>query len=430
MTPQQQNERAFLGAIFNSPDALFDVAGSLPPDAFRFEQNRAIWETMLRLFEQGKAVDLVTVQAALNDEETRQACEAAFIHIGVQAENAAEYAELLRKAHGLRIMGEATSRIQEAMMDGDMAFDELTEFAEGQIMEASSLTESSQGRPISASVQSALKELFEGEKSGIGTGFSDLDYITQGWRAGELTILAARPGVGKSALAMQTAVHAAEQGIPTAFFSLEMSDTELTKRVIVWKAGVDPERARTGQLTESEQSRLTLAAGKIDALPLYIYDRAALTPIELRAICRRLKLSRGLGMIAVDYLQLMTAPNLRRTANREQEIAQISRNLKALAKELSIPVLALAQLNRQVEHRADARPQLSDLRESGALEQDADNVLFIYRPEAHGIKINESGKTEGLAEVIIAKQRNGPTGKAELTFNDGRFLPRAKYQTA
>jgi len=227
--------------------------------------------------------------------------------------------------------------------------------------------------------------------------------------------------MGKSALAMQLALNAAKAGKKAAFFSLEMGGTQLVQRLLTQVASVDPQRARRGFTNDEDWSRLTRAAGSLDSLPLYIDDDFSMTPVELRAKCRRLQMRGGLDMVVVDYLQLMSVHG---ETSREREVAKISRSLKGLAKELDIPVVALAQLNRGVESRGtNARPMLSDLRESGAIEQDADNVFFIHRPEYYGVTMDhDTGRNlANIAEVIVSKQRSGPTGTAELYFKDGKF---------
>lgn len=427
MTPQQQTERAVIGAILDRPEELFDVIGRIRSDCFVFDTYRIIFEAIEALFQDGRPVDLITLKAHLRDDNLSALCDDAALCIDARSDHATGYADVLIEAHGRRRLSEAAGWILEENVAGHRSLSEMTEGAEARIFDIAATRNES--RTITELLGPTLDEIEAATKSegnivGIATGFDDLDRITTGWRDSDLTVIAARPGMGKSAFAMQAALYAAKTGTPTAFFSLEMGASQLVNRVLTAEAGIDNQRARRGEISNDEWSRLTLSAGRLSGLPLHIVDTSALSPLELRAQSRRLKLRHNLGLVFVDYLQLMSVPDMRRSANREQEISQISRGLKQLAKELSIPVVALSQLNRGVEHRAGARPQLSDLRESGAIEQDSDNVLFIYRPEYHGIQVDDEGNsTKGVSHLIVAKQRNGPTGEARATFSDGRFYP-------
>jgi len=261
----------------------------------------------------------------------------------------------------------------------------------------------------------------EGGITGTPSGFSRIDQMTGGWQNSDLIIVAARPSMGKTAFGLSCARNAAlHKDRPTgvAIFSLEMSSQQLAQRLLTSEARVDAQAARTGRLRDDDWPALARAAGRLSAAPIFIDDSPGLTVLELRAKCRRLKAEHDIGLIIVDYLQLMHGSVSNRNSNREQEIAHISRSLKSLAKELDVPVIALSQLSRAVETRGgDKRPMLSDLRESGSIEQDADVVLFIYRAERYGITVDENGNsTEGLAEVIVSKQRNGPIGDVSLAF--------------
>jgi replicative DNA helicase len=254
-----------------------------------------------------------------------------------------------------------------------------------------------------------------GALSGVTTGYTDLDEITAGLQRADMLILAARPSMGKTALTLCIARNAAVKGnTPVLFFSLEMSTQQLAQRLLCSEARVNSHRLRTGRLSEEEWQRLSEWTGKLMEAPIYIDDTAAISVMELRAKARRAKAEHNIGLIIVDYLQLMTAPQ--NFGSREQEIAHISRSLKALAKELDLPLVACAQLSRAVESRTDKRPQLADLRESGSLEQDADVVMFLFRPEVYGIVDEEGNAQEGVAEIILGKQRSGPIGSVFLTF--------------
>jgi replicative DNA helicase len=245
---------------------------------------------------------------------------------------------------------------------------------------------------------------------GLPTDFKELDRLLSGLWPQDLVILAARPGMGKTALALTVALNVAKNGVPVGFFSLEMSKEQLVQRLLAAEAKIDQKRLRTARLEDEDWQKLIDAAGRVSAAPIYINDTPAPSVREIRAKAKRLKGERGLGLIVVDYLQLMQST--RRTENRQQEIAEISRSLKGLAKELDLPVLALSQLSRAVEQRQEKRPVMSDLRESGSLEQDADVIMFIYREEYY---LKDSEK-KGIAEIIVAKQRNGPVGTVELAF--------------
>ncbi len=286
------------------------------------------------------------------------------------------------------------------------------------------------------SLQSKLHETFEliekaqkqaGALSGVTTGYADLDRITAGLQPSDLIIIASRPAMGKTALTLCMARNAAvEEEIPVLYFSLEMSMQQLAIRLLCAEARVSSHGLRTGRLSAEEWERLATWTGKLSQAPFFIDDTPGVSVLELRAKARRAKLEHGIGMIVVDYLQLMTTSA--RVDNREQEIASISRSLKALAKELDLPVVACAQLSRAVESRTDRRPQLSDLRESGSIEQDADVVAFLYRPEVYGIPDEEGNPQQDKAEVIIGKQRNGPTGSVDLRFMSD-YLRFEEYET-
>jgi replicative DNA helicase len=252
--------------------------------------------------------------------------------------------------------------------------------------------------------------------SGVDTGFADLNEMTAGFQAGDLIILAARPSVGKTALALTMARNAAvDAKVGVGIFSLEMSRMQLAQRLLSAETRVNLHRLRTGRLTEEDWVHVTRSVGRLAQAQIFIDDTPGITVLEARAKARRLRREHGIGLVVIDYLQLMSAHE--RTDNREQEISRISRGLKAMAKELGVPVLALSQLSRAVESRTDRRPQLSDLRESGSIEQDADVVMFIYRPDLYGIKAADGSSQEGVAEVIVGKQRNGPTGSVHLAWN-------------
>lgn len=427
MQTQNNIEQGLLGAVLANPECLIDVVERVDETMFAHEANRSVYAAMLHLFNTNRPVDLVTVKEITPD--LSDYCDKLFITVGVVGENAAAYAEMVVEAHKWRKLNEAADTIFTTAMAQEMTADEALDYAEGLIFEIADSGSQAQAVQLGDLLKPALDE-FEAARAadggivGIPSGFKDVDRITSGWRKTDLTIVAARPAMGKSAFAMQVALESAKRGIPTVFYSLEMGGVQLAQRILTGESGVDGQRARTGYTNDDDWGRMTRVAGRLADIPLYIDDCFALSPTQLRARCRRMKMRHGLGMVVVDYLQLMSVPSLRRGASREQEIAQISRALKGLAKEIEIPVIALSQLSRAVETRgANARPQLSDLRESGAIEQDADNVLFLHRPEYYGITMDpDTGRSlVNVAEVIVAKQRSGPIGKAELFFDKASF---------
>jgi len=422
------NERALLGAILNDPDVFIDVIGIVTPDSFRVADNKLVFKTMVELFDASIPIDYVTVSdRASKAPDSKGIVTYCADLVGSEfGTNAVHYASLINrddKWHKLNTAGREIITIADEQTDSvESAIDE----AESLIFNIATEGKKETGGYISALLKPALDELEMARKSdggiiGISSGFYQVDSITAGFKNTDLTIVAARPAMGKSAFAMQVALNSAKAGKKSAFFSLEMGGTQLVQRLLTQVADVDPQRARRGFTDDEDWSRLTRAAGMLDALPLYIDDDFSMTPTELRAKCRRLKMKGGLDFVVVDYLQLMTVNG---ETSREREVAKISRSLKGLAKELDIPVVALAQLNRGVESRgANARPMLSDLRESGAIEQDADNVMFIHRPEYYGVTMDhDTGRNlANIGEIIVAKQRSGPTGTAELYFKDGKF---------
>lgn len=435
-----ENERALLGAILNNSDSLIDVVGIVSPESFRGERNRAVFTAMLSLFNASAPVDLVTVSDKASSlgggAQYSSFCAELMTAPGLEyGANAVHYANLVSRDHKWSELAKAGDSIIGMSMSREGEVDEAVDKAEGLIFNIASETKKETGAYISDLLSPTLNELEaardnDGGVIGISSGFYQVDGITAGFKDTDLTIVAARPAMGKSAFSMQLALNAAKKGKKAAFFSLEMGGTQLVQRILTQVANVDPQRARRGFTDDEDWSRLVRAAGQLDALPLYIDDDFSMTPTELRAKCRRLKMREGLDFVVVDYLQLMHVSGMN-TGSREREIATISRSLKGLAKELDIPVVALSQLSRAAENRGlSARPQLSDLRESGAIEQDADNVMFIHRPEYYGVVMDEgTGRSlQNMAEVIVAKQRSGPTGTAELYFKDGKFSNLDKTQ--
>lgn len=435
-------EKSVLGAMLIEREAIPQVIEVLPSEAFYSGKHQKIYAAILDLFERGNPVDLVTLTEELKRRDQLEDIGGAYYltELTTQVASAANveyHARIIAEKSLLRKMIETmTSVVSKAYDPGADAF-ELLDEAESTIFQISD----NQLRKAASPMKKVVKDTFQhletihGQESGITgvpSGFPELDDLTSGWQQSDLIIVAARPSMGKTAFALACAQNAAthsERPTPCAVFSLEMGAQQLAQRMLTSQARVDAHKARTGRMKDDDWQRLARAAGSLSEADLFIDDTPGLSVLELRAKCRRLKAEHDIGLVVVDYLQLMQASgsNLRSGANREQEIAHISRSLKGLAKELNIPVIALSQLNRAVENRGgDKRPQLSDLRESGSIEQDADVVSFIYRAERYGITVDEQGNsTEGIAEIIIGKQRNGPVGSVDLAFvkQYARFEP-------
>ncbi len=427
-------EKAVLGAMLIEREAIPQAVEVLPPEAFYTAKHEKIYSAILSLFERGNPVDLVTLTEELKRRDQLDDVGGPYYLTELTTEvasaaNVEYHSRIIAEKSLLRKMIEKlTTLVGKAYDPGADAFDLLDE-AESEIFQISDSQVRQAASPLNDVVKDTLEKLEsihgqEGGITGIPSGFDKLDDLTSGWQDSDLIIIAARPSMGKTAFSLACGLNAAthpEQPTGVAIFSLEMGAQQLAQRLLTSEARVDAQRARTGRMKDDDWQRLARAAGKLSEASIFIDDTPGLSVLELRAKCRRLKAEHDIGLVIVDYLQLMQASgNLRNNANREQEIAHISRSLKGLAKELDIPVIALSQLNRAVENRGgDKRPQLSDLRESGSIEQDADVVAFIYRAERYGITVDEQGNsTEGIAEILVEKQRNGPVGTVELAFVD------------
>ncbi|OAT80863.1 replicative DNA helicase [Desulfotomaculum copahuensis] len=422
-TPPQNidAEQSVLGALLLEPDAVPRVARFLRPDDFYLEAHRQIYEAILALDEAGQPVDLITVTTWLQDAGVLERTGgvtyvASLAGLEPSAANVEYHARIVEEKALLRHVIQVATRIASRGYEGGEDAEKLMDEAERMLFELAARRSAS----VFVTIRDILQEIFayiedryrnQGKISGITSGFIDLDRLLCGFQPGDLVIVAGRPAMGKTSLGLSIAHQVALQyNQPVAVFSLEMSRSQLVQRVLCAEAMVDQQKVRSGHLSESDWARLAEAAGRLAPAPLYIDDAAMLSPRQLRAKARRLQAEKGLGLIVVDYLQLMQGA--RRVENRQQEIAEISRSLKGIAKDLHVPVLALAQLSRSVESRQDKRPIMSDLRESGSIEQDADVVMFIYRDEYY----RPDTEKRGIAEIIVAKQRNGPTGLVELAF--------------
>ncbi len=435
-------EQSVLGGILLDTTAWDKIADLISErDFYRFE-HRLIFRHIGRLTEHAKPVDVITVAESLeSNAELDKAGGLAYLGSLAQnvpsAANIRRYAEIVRERAIMRQLAEvgsdiATSTYNPAGRDARQLLDE----AESKVLAISEAGErGSQGfvpiPPLLTKVVERIETLYGRDNSsdvtGIATGFTDLDSMTSGMQPGELIIVAGRPSMGKTAFAINIAEHVALEGAkPVAIFSMEMGGTQLAMRMIGSVGLLNQHTLRTGKLEEDDWSRMTHALGRLNDAPIFIDETAALNALELRSRARRLhRQNDGLGLIVVDYLQLMSASSGKASENRATEISEISRSLKALAKELQVPVMALSQLNRSLEQRPNKRPMMSDLRESGAIEQDADLILFIYRDEVY----NPDTQDKGKAEIISGKQRNGPIGKVELTFR-GEYTRFDNYASA
>jgi len=424
LPPQNlEAETSVLGAVLLENEALNRVLEILKEDDFYREAHRRIFSAILHLYEHSEPVDLITLSEVLKtrgDLDPVGGVEYlnSLVNGVPTAANISYYAKIIKEKAILRkLINRATEIVTQSYSNsGDV--DDFIDQAERTIFEISEDRVRPSFYPIKDLIKSSFKtieRLYEKRQliTGVPTGFQRLDELTSGLQPADLIIIAGRPSMGKTAFALNIAQHASVRATtPAAIFSLEMSKEQLALRMLCSEAKVDAHRLRGGFLSEADWPKLTRAAGSLSEAPLFIDDTPGLSALEMRAKARRLKIEHNLGLVIVDYLQLMRG---RASADsREQEISDISRSLKALAKELSIPVIALSQLNRRVEERGDKRPQLSDLRESGAIEQDADVILFLYRDEVY----NKSEENRGKAEIIIGKQRNGPTDKVDLAFLD------------
>jgi replicative DNA helicase len=418
-------EQSVLGAILLDNDAINQAIEILTADDFYRESHREIFRAMVALSERNQPVDAITLTDALRTAGVLEAVGGTGYIAEVAAcvptaANAGHYARIVREKALLMSLASISTEIASGAYDSPPNVDEYLDESEHKIFEISErrIRQSFHSMPeLTRESIKLLERLYERKElvTGVPTGFLDLDRLTAGLQPSDLIVIAARPSMGKTALALNIAAHAATECDPrlgVAIFSLEMSKEQLVLRMLCAEGRVDSSRARAGYLGERDFPKLAQAAARLSEAPIFIDDSSDTSPIVLKAKCRRLMRERNsnLGLIGVDYLQLMRSA--RPGESREKEIAEISRSLKALAKELKVPVVALSQLNRQVETRPDRRPLLADLRESGAIEQDADLIAFIYRDEMY----HRDSKEPGVAEIIIAKQRNGPTGTAKLTY--------------
>jgi replicative DNA helicase len=414
-------ERTVLGAVLVDNQAFNSAAELLTREDFYRDGHRRIFDAMAALAERSQPIDLVTLKDELVRESALEAVGgaaylAALVDGVPRITSVEHWSRIIKEKAVLRKLIHAGNRIVQSCFEGEDEAGALLDQAEKSIFDIAE----KRIRAGFLSMREIVKESFrtidqlsqsKEVVTGLATGFVDIDEMTSGLQNGELVIVAARPAMGKTSFCLNIAQHVAMRvGQTVGLFSLEMSKEQLALRLLCADARIDAHRLRTGKLNEKDWARLAKAYNDLAQSRIFIDDSATISPLEMRAKCRRLKAEHGLGLVIVDYLQLVTGAG--RSENRQQELSAISRSMKGLAKELGVPVIALSQLSRAPEARTDRRPQLSDLRESGALEQDADIVMFIYREEEY----KPSDENRGLAEIIIGKQRNGPTGSRKLAF--------------
>lgn len=419
----KEAEQAVIGAMMMDKDAIMTAAEVISGEDFYQKAYQVLFEAMTELFNAGKPVDLVTLQDYLKEKDVPEEISSMeyvrdLLNLVPTSANVRYYAEIVREKATLRRMIKFNEETANACYLDNEPVDAILERAEKGIFELAQRRDTGDYVPIKEIVLNVLDRIEKssrqkGTVTGIPTGFLDLDYKLSGLQPSDLVLVAARPSMGKTAFVLNIAQHVAFRSKKTvAIFSLEMSREQLVNRLFSLESQVDSQAIRTGNLKDSDWEKLIEGAGVIGRSNLIIDDTPGISISEMRSKCRKYKLEHNLDLIIIDYLQLMTGSVGKRSESRQQEISEISRSLKALARELNVPVVALSQLSRAVEGRPDKRPMLSDLRESGAIEQDADVVMFIYRDDYY----NKDSEKKGIAEIIIAKQRNGPIGTVELVW--------------
>ena len=414
-------EQSVIGSMIMSKDAIVEASEMITGADFYQQQYGIVFEAMVELHDEGKAVDLITLQGRLREKELPpEISSMEFVRDLLSAvptsANVKYYAEIVAEKSMLRKLIKTTEEISNLCYLGKEKTQDILEVTEKKIFDLVQNRGSEEFVPIRQVVLNAIEKIekasrTQGSVTGIPTGFIDLDYKMSGFQPSDLLLAAARPSMGKTAFVLNIAQYMAfHNDVTTAIFSLEMSKEQLVNRLLALESKVDSQNIRTGNLEDEEWAKLIEGANIIGKSHLIIDDKPGISISELRSKCRKYKMEHNLGIIFIDYLQLMTGSG--RSESRQQEISEISRSLKALARELNVPVVALSQLSRAVEQRPDHRPMLSDLRESGAIEQDADVVMFIYRDDYY----NKDSENKNIAEIIIAKQRNGPIGTVNLVW--------------
>lgn len=424
-------EQSLLGSLLLDPNAIYTIADFLRPKDFYQKNHRIIYEIILEMFSRQEPIDLLNIQIRLReknilDEIGGVSYLTSLVNYVATPNNIAHYAKSIQKKGILRDLIEASFEIENLAYKESDDIDLVLDQAEQRIFKATQQSYTQEFMPV----RNALEEAFErierlhrgdGALRGISTGFYDLDNILGGFQKSDLIVLAARPTLGKTSLALDIARHVSiQEKIPVGIFSLEMSQGQLIDRLIASEAEVDLWKLRTGRLSMKGEGndfeKISESLASLSEAPIYIDDSAATTALQIRTMARRLQAEKGLGLIIVDYLQLMQSHNSNYNNSMVQQITEISRSLKGLARELNVPVLAISQLSRAVEQRSPAIPKLFDLRESGSIEQDADVVMFIYRQD----RDKKNSNRKNIADIIVAKQRNGPVGKISLYFNENQ----------
>jgi replicative DNA helicase len=416
-------EEAVLGSMLTTKEAVSKAMQWVSADQFYKDAHVRIFSCMSDLFDKGEPIDAISVVDRLKKKKELEGVGGAYYVTGLAESvpttaNVEHYAKIILEKHLLRRLIQVAHEVSKDAFEDSQDIDDILDSAESAIFNISEKRLRGGFRHIDPILHHTFEELDKiaskpGSVTGVPSGLIDLDDITSGFHPGELIIVAGRPGMGKTALALSMGRNAAVmEKTGVGMFSLEMANHQLAMRLLCAEGRVDSHLVRTGKLPKAQWKNLSIAVGNLAEAPIYLDDTPGMSVLEVRAKSRRLKAEHDIGLIIVDYIQLMTGP--KGSESRQQEISQISRSLKALAKEIEVPVLGLSQLSRAVESRSDRRPQLSDLRESGAIEQDADVVIFLYRPWVYSHEDEDRGKTE----IIVAKQRNGPTGIVEATFVD------------
>ena len=428
-TPPQslESERALLGAIMLNKNAIYDAIDIVSPDAFYANKHSDIFEAMLALFSKGEPIDIVTLSEKLKEQKKLEAIGGRaylteLLNAAPSASNAAHYAQNIKTKHILRSLIEASAHINELAFEEADDVEQVLDIAQSKIYEIASTGTLQKFSSIGDELKEAwerLEKLQETKDSlrGVPTGFKSLDDLLSGFQKSDLIILAARPSMGKTAFALDIARNAAvRHNVPVGIFSLEMSSQQLTDRMLAAEARVSSWKLRTGRLSSDEEyESLRNGMDRLSEAPIYIDDKAERTVLQMRSIARRLKAENGLELVIVDYLQLITPSATRSSDSMVQQVTEISRSLKAMARELDVPVIALSQLSRAVEQRR-GQPRLSDLRDSGSIEQDADVVMFIHRED----RMQEDMEKNNMAEILVEKHRNGPVGKIDLYFDEDK----------
>ena len=413
-------EQAIIGSMLTDKDAVIAAIEILREHDFYREDNRIIYSAILNLYNRSEPIDIITLKAELKSMGKLEAVGGLEYIVQLPdrvptTSNVEQYIKIVEEKSMLRALIKTADELITLGYDPTQEVEQVIDTAEKKIFEVMQKKNQkgySSMKDILIDTFTQLEQLYNQKEmiTGVPTGFADLDYRTSGLHNSDLILVAARPAMGKSAFALNIATHAAVRGkVPVAIFSLEMSKEQMANRILCSEAMVDSAKVRTGKIDDEEWGKLAAASGELSEAGIYIDDSPGISVMEIRAKCRKMKLEKNIGLVVIDYLQLVQGSN-RKGGSREQEIAEISRSLKILAKEINVPVIALSQLSRAPEQRVDHRPMLSDLRESGSIEQDADIVMFLYRDDYY----NEDTDKKNIAEVIIAKHRSGATGTVEL----------------